>query len=98
MLEKISQAAEKMATSASRRQFLGRLGRGAMAAAAALAGLLALPGDAQAARRRVCNNVTSDVSCWGATVGDPCVDGQGFRGRCRAVRGSAGRTATCICK
>ena len=43
MFEKIGQAAERAATSVSRRQFLGRFGRGALAAAAAVGGLLALP-------------------------------------------------------
>jgi hypothetical protein len=52
MLEKLTQIAGRAATSASRRQFLGSVGRGAMASAAALGGLLLFPGDAQAARRK----------------------------------------------
>ena len=57
MLEKIGELAEQTATRASRRQFLGRFGRGAMTAAAVVGGLLALPREAQAAKRcggRVC--------------------------------------------
>jgi hypothetical protein len=46
--ERFSQIAEQVATSVSRRQFLGRLGRGAAAAAAA--GILAQPGEALARR------------------------------------------------
>jgi hypothetical protein len=90
MLEKISQAAEKMATSASRRQFLGRLGRGAMAAAAALAGLLAIPGDAQAAPR-VCR-AGSEAVCRNQNFGGRCIVG-GRVGTCRPFRGSPG----CYC-
>ena len=43
MFEKIGLLAEQMATSVSRRRFLGRLGRGAMTAAGVLGGLLAFP-------------------------------------------------------
>jgi hypothetical protein len=50
MFEKISQIAELAATGVSRREFLGRLGRGAAAAAAATAGILAHPGEALARR------------------------------------------------
>jgi hypothetical protein len=48
MFEKVSQAAERLATRASRRDFLGRLGKGALALAGVLGGVLALPGGAQA--------------------------------------------------
>ncbi len=51
MNERFSQLAERSATSVSRRQFLGRAGRGAMTLAAVMGGLLAFPEDAQAARR-----------------------------------------------
>jgi len=43
MFEKISQIAEHAATNVSRRQFLGRLGQAAVAAAGVLGGLLLLP-------------------------------------------------------
>jgi hypothetical protein len=51
MFEKIGRAAERAAgsVSASRRNFLGWLGRGALAAAGLVGGLLLLPRDAQAA-------------------------------------------------
>jgi hypothetical protein len=52
MFEKIGRMAETAATkvSASRRGFLGRLGQGALAAAGALGGLLALSNKAQAGK------------------------------------------------
>jgi hypothetical protein len=51
MFEKISQAAETLAThvSVSRRGFLGRLGQGALVAAGAVGGLLLMAGDVRAA-------------------------------------------------
>jgi hypothetical protein len=49
MFEKITQVAERTATGVSRRQFLGRFGLGALAAAVAVGGLLALPAVTQAA-------------------------------------------------
>ncbi len=57
MFEKIGQLAELSATSASRRQFLDRLGRGALTLTALVAGVLAVPGVAQAGRGRArcCN-------------------------------------------
>jgi hypothetical protein len=50
MFEKFGDAAERMAQSASRRAFLGRLGRGAMGVSMALGGLLASASWAQADR------------------------------------------------
>lgn len=46
MFEKVSSAAEQVATSLSRRAFLGKLGRGALAGV--MGGFLALPCEAQA--------------------------------------------------
>jgi hypothetical protein len=59
MFKKFSQIAEQSATSASRRQFLGRLGRGALIAAGAVGGFLAFGSDAEAGRRRC----TTDAGC-----------------------------------
>jgi hypothetical protein len=50
MFEKVSQIAEQAATNVSRRQFLGRFGKGALMLAAALGATLALPGVAHAGR------------------------------------------------
>src|SRR5262249_24316400 len=57
MLENIGKLAEAVATDVSRRAFLERFGRGALACAAAVAGLLALPPLAQARPiARCCQN------------------------------------------
>ncbi len=50
MFEKVSHIAEQAATSASRRQFLGRIGTGALATATAFAGLLVQASPARAGR------------------------------------------------
>jgi hypothetical protein len=59
MLQKVSQVAEQVATRLSRRAFLGKAGKSALAVAGVLGGFLALPNDAHALGRRGC--------CW--TVG-----------------------------
>ena len=57
MLENISMFAESVATDVSRRAFLGGFGRSALACAAAVAGLLALPSLAPARPiARCCSN------------------------------------------
>ena len=88
MFGKLSQAAEQLATNVSRRQFLGRLGGGALALATALGGLLALPAVAHGKRPppAVCS-ATSEWACIGMPVGSICEDGrQG--GICKQRRGS----------
>jgi hypothetical protein len=52
MFENISKFAESVATDVSRRTFLGRFGRGAMACTAAVAALLSLPAVAHAGGRK----------------------------------------------
>jgi hypothetical protein len=59
MFEKANRVAQRAATSASRREFLGRLGHGALTVAAAAAGYLAFGSKAQAGRRRC----TADSQC-----------------------------------
>jgi hypothetical protein len=51
MFESFDRVAQKVATNSSRRQFLGRFGRGALVAAGALGAMLAFPSDAMAGRR-----------------------------------------------
>jgi hypothetical protein len=63
MFEKFAQAAERAATSASRREFLGRLGKAATAAAGAVGAVLLLAGDAQALEK----------GCWACVY--TCPDG-----------------------
>jgi hypothetical protein len=48
MFDKVSRAAEKLATNVSRRRFLGRMGQAALSVAGAIGASLALPGLAQA--------------------------------------------------
>jgi hypothetical protein len=55
MFERVSQAAEKLATSVSRREFMGGLGKGALALAGAMGAMLAFPGLVQA-RDCVCGS------------------------------------------
>jgi hypothetical protein len=49
MIEKLSEFAKRSAASVSRREFLGRIGRGALIVATAAGGLLAASGEADAA-------------------------------------------------
>jgi hypothetical protein len=95
MFENFNQLAEAAASGVSRRQFLGRLGRGAMLAASAAAGLLAFCSDAETARQpRVCG-AGSSASCLGANVGDTCYE-EGA-GTCQTATGKATDTA-CYCR
>jgi hypothetical protein len=48
MFDKVTEAAERLATGVSRRAFLSGLGRGALATAGVLAGILAFGGTARA--------------------------------------------------
>jgi hypothetical protein len=91
MLEKVSQMAEQAATKVSRRQFLGRLGRGAMLVAAASGGLLALPAIVKAGRRHVMCGNSSSIWCLSSSVGDSCMNG----GKCTVIKGT---TDTCYCR
>jgi hypothetical protein len=72
MFEKVSQTAEQLAMSASRREFLGRFGTGALVAAVAIGGILAIPAAARAGRQPRACGASSEGSCIGANVGDPC--------------------------
>jgi len=73
MFDKIGDAAERLATNVSRRNFLGWAGKSALALAGAVAGLLALPGNAQAA----------DVCCaYSPPMGTRCVYYKPRRGAC----------------
>ncbi len=99
MLEKVSRIAEQAATNVSRRQFLGRFGRGAAVAAAALGGLLALPAVAQGGKRvQICSS-DSTSACSGVPVGDPCQSFGIRKGKCRPVNpGDKSPVVLCGCK
>ena len=73
MFEKLSQLAEHAATSVSRRQFLGRIGRGALTATGIVAGYLAFGSEAAAAGR----SCTTDADC---PRGRICVAGRCVKG------------------
>ena len=90
MFEKVGQIAEQVATSVSRRQFLGRFGGGALAMAAAVGGFLALPAVAQAGGRACGPN--SSAACLGKNRGDYCTVGF-YSGKCRGD----GNSGNCIC-
>ena len=99
MFESIRHAAEQAATGASRREFLGHVGRGAMAAAAALGGVLALPAISAAARKPgsgPCGN-QSWIDCVGGNTGDPCYTEDGFFGHCRYDRTDITPADACEC-
>jgi hypothetical protein len=84
MFEKLGQVAEQMATNVSRRQALGRIGRAALAAAAAIGGMLAF-GEVAEAQSAVCGP-GSTPSCAGRAVGSVCgPERRGVRPRCRLV-------------
>jgi len=51
MFDRVSQAAEKLATNVSRREVMGQLGRGALVLAGVLAGICASPRIAQAGKK-----------------------------------------------
>jgi hypothetical protein len=51
MIERFAQVAEQVATRASRREFLGRLGKAAMGVAGVVGALLLSPGSMQASHR-----------------------------------------------
>ena len=93
MLEKISQAAEQAATSASRREFLGHLGRGAMAAAAAVGGILVLPAISEAGRKPPVVCTGGSPQCIGVTEGTLCLTYSGV-GRCSAQK----KSTICDCR
>jgi hypothetical protein len=79
MFDKVSQAAEKLATGVSRRAFLGRLGQGALATAGVLGAMLAFRGQAQADQPQstccVCPTGLGPIAPYSyacVAVGSPC--------------------------
>jgi hypothetical protein len=93
MFEKLSEIAEMSATRASRRQFLGRIGNGALVAAGALGGFLAFGSDAQAAKRK--RHCASDADC---PRGRICEGGRCVKGVRPPQACSTDSQATCVGK
>ena len=83
MIDDLMMAAERMATEVSRRRFLGKLGRAAMLAAAAVGGLAAKVGNAKPPT--VSCEANSSAVCVGKSVGDSCYLGRLGRGKCVAA-------------
>lgn len=70
MFEKVSQAAEKAATSVSRRSFFRGIGKAAVVVAGALTGIAILESETQA-KVRYCSRY-SIGNCVGKRVGETC--------------------------
>jgi hypothetical protein len=64
MFDRVSEAAEKLATNVSRRAFLGRLGQGALGLAAVIGGVLALPSQVRADGAAWCYTATPRGGCY----------------------------------
>lgn len=97
MFEKVSSNAEQIATELPRRAFFGKVAKAALPVAAALGGLLALPGSAQAFRGRswyCCKDSSGTVvcrtrdqsGCPTGTVAERCDRKSGGIDVCRSVR------------
>ncbi len=86
MFEKVSEIAEGLAIHVSRRQFLGRAGSSALAAAAALGGILVLSHHARAGNGHHDQGCSANSSylCSNSQIGDPC----GQHGHCTVVKGT----------
>ena len=82
MYDRVGDFAERVATTVSRRAFLGRLGESALGLAAVIGGVLALPANARAANGKTCCKYVyisiaggSASSCYVCIAGpDPCPD------------------------
>jgi hypothetical protein len=71
MFDRVTEAAEKLATNVSRRAFLGGLGKGALTLAGAVGAFLAIPGLVQAGGGCTCSNgggFLCKYSCNGGTT------------------------------
>src|SRR5439155_1119982 len=75
MFDKFGQIAEQLATNVSRRQFLGRFGRGALAVAAAVGALVALPAISRADKPTHSCALDSYWLCRGVPEGTYCGPG-----------------------
>lgn len=98
MREKIGQAAERAATSVSRRELLGRLGRGAMLMAAGLS-TVALGGAKPPHNEPRPCNADSTHECYDKKEGDLCAAGF-YYGTCKGPKRRGphgGDTVACYC-
>lgn len=97
MFDKVSHLAEQAATNVSRREFLGRFGRSALAVAAAAGGILALPTVGHAGRRaqRMCS-ADSFGGCQGQLEGGSCTADRAF-GHCVGAKPRGGKSTVVVC-
>ncbi len=72
MFDRVSEAAEKLATNISRRAFMGLLGRGALGLAAVLGGVLSFSGQAEAAGNKCCICTSSPGGSYCFKTSKPC--------------------------
>jgi hypothetical protein len=96
MFEKISNAAERLATnvSESRRGFLTRLGQAALGVTGVVAGLLVLPSEAQAAQFNYCEIYPGGTMTGRCVCNNPCRTSSSL-GQCHGNAGT--RDALRIC-
>jgi hypothetical protein len=73
MFDTVSEAAERLATSVSRRAFMGGLGKGALALAGAIGAILTIPGLVQAGHVCPCGGPQGTSGGWVCTYA--CPDG-----------------------
>lgn len=64
MFDRVSEAAEKLATNISRRAFMGRLGKGSLTLAAVLGGMFSFHAQAQAGKKSQLCCLSPNGSCW----------------------------------
>ena len=96
MFDKVSQMAEQAATGISRREFLGKLGRGAMVAAATVGGILALPAVSHAGHKpRLCG-AGSVSGCVGQYEGYPCSE-ERASGVCQGAKPRGDKSTVTVC-
>ena len=98
MFEKVGQIAEQAATNVSRREFLGRFGRGALAVAAAAGGILAFPAVGHAGRRtqRMCS-ADSFGGCQSQVEGAICIADDAF-GHCVGPKPRGDKSTVTVCR
>jgi hypothetical protein len=98
MFDRVSEAAEKLATNVSRRAFLGGLGKGALALAGAMGTMLAFPGMVHASSGCFCPNGGSPCCIY------TCADGSQLTTRTNSIckcspqhKGCALSASGCVC-
>jgi hypothetical protein len=98
MFDRVSEAAEKLATSVSRRAFMGRLGKGALTIAGAVGAFLAIPGLVQAGGGCVCPSGSGFCCRYQCPDGSTFTTGAQSQCKCKAKQNGCALSAWgCIC-